>query len=207
MIISIEGNIGSGKSTVLSELINHIGNFTKLKEPVEEWKTIKDEHGEDILSLFYKDKNAYAFSFQILAYITRLYELINNKKANTNYITERTIYTDKHVFLEMLYKSKCIKKVEYDIYNKLFDGTLSQTSKIDYIFYVDTTPENCLKRIKSRSRPGEEDISLEYLQDCDKFHRNWLDNIDPSTKVIYVDGNRDKSTVFQEIYSFIQNLK
>ena len=74
-IISIDGNIGSGKSTLMEELKAHYSsnkNVVFLKEPVDEWETITDENGSTILEKFYENPTKYGFSFQIMAYISRL---------------------------------------------------------------------------------------------------------------------------------------
>jgi deoxyadenosine/deoxycytidine kinase len=45
MIISVEGNIGVGKSTFIEKvLINNFNDSEKVSEPVELWKTITDEN-------------------------------------------------------------------------------------------------------------------------------------------------------------------
>jgi len=52
VIISIEGNIGSGKSTLVSELEKYFKNNNSigfLQEPVDIWNTIKDETGKTIM--------------------------------------------------------------------------------------------------------------------------------------------------------------
>ena len=52
MIFSLEGNIGSGKSTILQNLITRLkGNnsIIFLQEPVTEWEKIKDSSGTTIL--------------------------------------------------------------------------------------------------------------------------------------------------------------
>jgi deoxyadenosine/deoxycytidine kinase len=79
-IISIEGNIGAGKTTVIHKIEQFLKetNNTRirvLKEPVDLWSTIKDENNETILEKFYKDQKTYAFPFQILAFMTRLSEI------------------------------------------------------------------------------------------------------------------------------------
>ena len=72
-IFSIEGNIGSGKSTLFEELKNVyscIPNIVFLEEPVSEWEKIKNKQGEPMLQLFYRDPKKYSFSFQMMAFIS-----------------------------------------------------------------------------------------------------------------------------------------
>ena len=78
MIFSIEGNIGSGKSTIVEALRQRLSdkytmyNYVFLQEPVDDWKSIKDDYGVGILEKFYTDQEKYGFSFQMMAYISRL---------------------------------------------------------------------------------------------------------------------------------------
>merc|ERR1711898_84840 len=97
-LISIEGNIGSGKSTILKLLKQKSDkSIIFIDEPVSEWQTIKDSSGKNILELFYANKQRYSFTFQILAYITRLRKILDVIKNNQDkiIIMERSIYTDK----------------------------------------------------------------------------------------------------------------
>ena len=182
-IISIEGNIGSGKSTLLSNLkkyYNQNVNVIFLKEPVDEWSKIKDEDGVTILEKFYSQQDKYAFSFQMMAYISRLKLLkdtINEIKNNGNkyiIISERSLYTDKMVFAKMLYDKNKIEFINYQIYLNWFN-TFSEEYPVNKIIYVKTDHEICHKRISVRSREGENNISLEYLKSCEKYHENMLD--------------------------------
>ena len=183
-IVSIEGNIGSGKSTLLSNLRKHYENNSNvlfLKEPVDEWEKIKDENGETILKKFYADQEKYSFSFQMMAYVSRLKVLRDtlktikndNEDRNIIIITERSLYTDKMVFAKMLYDSKKIEHVNYQIYLNWFD-TFSDEFPVNRVVYVKTSPETCYQRILKRSRTGEENIPLEYLTSCSNYHDNML---------------------------------
>ena len=58
-IISIEGNIGSGKSTLVKKLKEKNPSWYFLQEPVDVWKSVSDIDGNNILSEFYKDKKRY----------------------------------------------------------------------------------------------------------------------------------------------------
>ena len=203
-IVSIEGNIGSGKSTLLSNLREHYKNNSNvvfLKEPVDEWEKIKDENGETILKKFYADQEKYSFPFQMMAYVSRLKVLRDTLKTIKNdiedknivIITERSLYTDKMVFAKMLYDSKKIEHVNYQIYLNWFD-TFSDEFPVNKVVYVKTSPDKCYQRIVKRSRTGEENIPLEYLTSCSIYHDNMLDKENPECVCLVqlvLDGNVD----------------
>ncbi len=53
-IFSIEGSIGSGKSTLIRELKNKLDtNWIFVLEPISEWNDVKDKAGENILTKLY----------------------------------------------------------------------------------------------------------------------------------------------------------
>ena len=123
-IISIEGNIGSGKSTLVHNLQSHFKNKNInaifIQEPVNIWNSIRDNNGT-ILEQFYKDQEKFSFSFQMMAYISRLSVLKNAIKQNPNaiIITERSLYTDKFVFAKMLYDNKKISDIDFSNLSKM----------------------------------------------------------------------------------------
>ena len=124
VIISIEGNIGSGKSTLLQYLKENISlNVVFLKEPVDEWEHIRDAEGTTMLQKFYENQEKYSFSFQMMAFISRLALLRETMRTNPGaiIITERSLYTDKLVFAKMLFESGKMEDVNYQIYLKWFD--------------------------------------------------------------------------------------
>ena len=135
IVISVEGNIGSGKSTLLKYLTSDLQlsrPVVFLQEPVDEWQKIMSEEGETMLQKFYKNKARYAFSFQMMAYISRLALLKKSVEENPDaiIITERSLYTDRFVFAKMLYDTKNIELAEYSIYLKWFDTFASDLSLI-----------------------------------------------------------------------------
>jgi deoxyadenosine/deoxycytidine kinase len=198
-IVSIEGNIGSGKSTLLSNLKKYFENKNTnvifLKEPVDEWSNIKDENGITILEKFYNDQNKYSFSFQMMAYISRL-KLLKDTISQIKYmenelikyifekeeidsqkyviITERSLYTDKMVFAKMLFDTGKIEFINYQIYLNWFN-TFADEFPVHKIVYVRADPEICYERISTRNREGESNIPIEYLKSCSEYHENMLD--------------------------------
>lgn len=206
IIISFDGNIGSGKSSAVQYFKQNFEKFCNLKtyhykvcfldEPVEQWEFIIDvEDGKNAIQKFYEDNEKYAFPFQMMAYISRLSLFKQALKEDYDIIfTERSMYTDKHVFAQMLYDNKKMNTIEYQIYLKWFDEFLETINAIKTV-YIRTSPEICSKRVLKRARIGE-NIPLEYLKDCHHYHDRWLN--DPSKiekgNVLIIDGNEETNT-------------
>lgn len=173
VLISVEGNIGSGKSTLVNMIRQKFPNVCIIDEPVDEWSSIIDKNGVGILERYYSDQKRWAFAFQMMAFITRAKRL-RNLPESTIIITERSVFTDRAIFAKMLYDSGKIEDIEYTIYLKWFDE-LSSDIKVDHIIYMKTDPKICYDRVISRGRQGES-IPLEYLEGCHKYHEEWLSN-------------------------------
>jgi deoxyadenosine/deoxycytidine kinase len=191
-------------------------NVIFLKEPVDEWAKIKDINGTTILEKFYADQEKYSFSFQMMAYVSRIKVLRDTlkektKKENNNYIiiTERSLYTDKMVFAKMLYDSGKIEDVNYQIYLNWFD-TFSGEFPVHKVIYVKAAPEKCYQRIAKRSREGEENIPLEYLTACSLYHDNMLDKTIDSCvchEQLILDGNIDIYENKTQVDEWIQEIE
>ena len=207
-IISIEGNIGTGKSTLVQMLKDTYKNYSNvifLQEPVDMWNTIKDNDGETILSKFYADQEKYAFSFQMMAYISRISLLKKAIKSNPGkiIISERCVLTDRNVFAKMLYDSGKIEEVNYKIYLQWFDEFIEDIP-VSGIVYVWADPEVSHSRVIKRAREGEE-IPLEYLKECHEYHEKWLDQ--SNINMITLDGNLDKEYTQEAYMDWIDDVK
>ena len=192
-IISIEGNIGSGKSTLLHHLKDYFKDNTNiifLQEPVDEWNKIKDINGKTILEKFYENQQKYSFAFQMMAYISRLSMLKKCIEENPNsiIITERCLNTDKYVFAKMLYDDNKIEDVEYQIYLNWFDN-FSYLEHSQKVVYLKTDSNICAQRINKRNRLGENNIQFDYLENCEKYHENMLNEI--NNEKLIIDTNID----------------
>ncbi|KOB67011.1 Deoxynucleoside kinase, partial [Operophtera brumata] len=66
--VSIEGNIGSGKSTCI-KFFDKFQNVEKHPEPIKEWR---DVSGHNLLGKVYSDLHKWTFPFQHYVHLTRL---------------------------------------------------------------------------------------------------------------------------------------
>jgi deoxyadenosine/deoxycytidine kinase len=166
ILISIQGNIGSGKSSLLKKIENYKFKFAKkicfLQEPVDEWEALRDENNLTLLQLYYKDQQSYSFAFQIMAFMTRLKQLKEALSQNYDIIfTERSLSADQWV-------------EEFKL-----------NMPDEYIIYLKTDPLIAHERIIERNRLGE-NIDIDYIKKCHNYHESWLNN---EKNICILDGN------------------
>lgn len=208
-IISIEGNIGTGKSTLLNILEARFQNIVFVKEPVDEWIQLKNNYNENILEVFYKDKKRWSFTFQMNTFLSRIKLLENIIKNNPNKLifTERTVQTDKNCFASELNDQNNINELEWKIYNEYYKWL---TDKIDInpcaIIYLQVDPIISCERIKKRLRTGESLIELEYLEKIHFKHENWINNIQTPKLILDYSGDIDNPKFLDNIVLKIQNF-
>lgn len=222
-IASIEGNIGAGKSSLLDFVRRELalqqtqdGASTSprvvfMQEPVDLWETVKDSvTGETILSKFYRDPATYAFPFQVMAYTSRLaaFQRVVAEHPDCDWIVcERSLDADRHIFAKMLSDDHQIDEVMFRVYMMLYENT-AHAFPVNVAFYLDADPATCLRRIERRARPGEAQISLDYLAKCKEYHDRWMGDLElrqwastsadafaaaaaTRTEVIRLDGNQE----------------
>lgn len=180
-LISLEGNIGAGKSTMIEHMksvFQDREDIVFLQEPVDLWESVTQDD-KNMIQLFYDDPRKYAFAFQVLAFTSRL-RLIREeiKKANSigtvkTIVMERSLEADKEIFAKMLYDEGKMESCEYQIYQMMSYDGLRECS-VDGIIWLTTEADECARRIRTRSRDGEEGISLRYLEQCEIYHKQWL---------------------------------
>jgi deoxyadenosine/deoxycytidine kinase len=184
----IEGNIGSGKSTLVRKL-NGMSIHT-LQEPVDMLTSFQDEHGVSIFEYYYKEPEKYAFSFQMHVLLTRFQSMQRAKRMNGPVVCERSIQTDKHIFAKCMLERNNMSDIEYKIFDTYYDHLSKEIGDAnnDVIIYLRQEPTVCQDRIRNRSRIGEDVISLGYLKHLHDLHDEWLLNND---KVIVIQDNDD----------------
>jgi deoxyadenosine/deoxycytidine kinase len=225
-IISIDGNIGSGKSTLINILKKHFNDDADIffvDEPVEEWINVSDHNNTNILDQFYKEKKRWSYTFQNFAFITRICQLSktlkkikqgqqNKKPRNKIILTERSTETDKNVFAKMLYDSCDMSELEYSIYIYWYNKIIDDYPKINNIIYLSTTPEVSFERIMIRNRSEELKIPRKYIENVHAYHENWLNNSD--LNICKLNCSKDfqsddtfRKILIDEMVTYINKLK
>ena len=191
MIITIGGNIGCGKSTVLSKLKDKQLNV--ITEPIEKWGSWLD--------LFYSDKKRYSFQFQMKVLLEFLYlEGITDEDL---LITERSPQDTLNVFSKALVDSNDISFLEFNLFKEYVD-------KIGWIpdvyIYLKTNPKICKDRMDNRNRDCENGVTLEYLQQIhDKYEHFTSKVLMNKLSVVYtIDATKDADEVLAKVVEIIE---
>lgn len=221
-LISIEGNIGSGKSELMKMLRRSLVDnleYQFIDEPVSVWESICDYDGKSMLAKFYEDQTRYAFAFQIMAFATRtqyIQEAIRNatqlitdgKVAQVTLIMERSLGCDEHIFAQLLHDQGQMESVEYQIYQKYAAAIANVSYFPSVIVWVNTAPETCVLNIVNRGRKGESNIDAQYIRDIHTKHVNWLADDDSVVRINdfnLVDLTSETSTLPTRILEWVDN--
>jgi len=204
LIISFDGNIGSGKSTTcyeyeqylknrlssdsISDTTNNNGDIggmfptiTSFKEevcfldePVALWNEVCDENGVNILTNLYKNIRANAFKFQMMAYISRL-SLLRKAVKNPKI---KLIITERSVETDR----NVFAKMLYDA------GDISHDEFQIYTLWFDEfltdVPLGGIVYIHAspdvcverihKRSRSGETIQPDYIQRCHQYHEDWI---------------------------------
>jgi deoxycitidine kinase len=226
MLIYIEGNIGTGKSTFVEKLSSYMPRLKELQvdpklilEPVDEWLETKDSDGKHILQKFYGDQTKWAFTFQMNSFISRVKRIQDELFKDDNgqekiAFVERSIYTDKNCFAKLCHESGKMTTLEYEIYCN-WNEWLSEQFNVrpDVYIYLRCLPSVNDTRIKERARSSEDNIPLEYLEALHEKHDLWLEEEQINGVPVYViDANRnfkdvlEMDKIFEELYNFLKTF-
>ena len=127
MWLSLEANIGAGKSTVMDKLSSALQHVRVVSEPVREW--------HDWLPLFYADRQRWGFPFQMKVLLS-----LSSLQGQGKLITERSSYSCRHVFGQLLRDDGCMSDPEWQLFQDYHDLLCKAP---DHMIYLDAPPEVC----------------------------------------------------------------
>lgn len=194
-IITIDGNIGAGKTSILNYLHSNYNIYVDL-EPIDKWKPFLDN--------VYNNKKNY-FNFQIRVWLDRSW--IQEKDGNPNIIMERSPFFINNTFNKYINENNLITNQEHNIITELYKKS-NIIWKSNYFIYLRSSPEKCLERILLRGRKNELDISIDYLRCIHKLHEQTYEKaIKKGYNIIVIDvENKTLEEITTIIIKYIHNI-
>lgn len=188
--IAIEGNIGAGKTTLVSKIAEDFNAKTVLERFAD----------NPFLPKFYKDQNRYAFPLE-MSFLADRYQQISDDLAQFDLFKD-FIVADYHIFKSLIFAKVTLAEDEFRLYKTLFDIIYKEMPKPDLYIYLYQNTERLLHNIKRRGRSYEQDIPAEYLE---KINNGYLDYIktQKDLNILIIDVSELDFLKNQEDYTFV----
>lgn len=173
--ITIEGNIGAGKTTLAHLLSKHFNARLVLEQFAD----------NPFLPKFYENPQQFAFPLELFFMAERfkqLKELIQQKD-----LFQSITITD-YLFTKCLLFAKVnLSEDEFRLYQRLFDIMYQQLLQPEILIYLHAPVNKLQQNIKKRNRPYEQKIPDEYLFSIQETYTHYIKQ--HNLKTLYVDAS------------------
>ncbi len=191
MKVSIEGNVGAGKSSLIEALATMYPEVLQHTEPVATWS--------ELLTLYHRDPSTWALALNLKV----LMSFAGLDKHDTMFV-ERSPLSCRHVFGQMEYNDRRFDKLQWDLFNDYCDLLGWEP---DAILYIDTPAATCLDRVERRDRPCEAAVDLEYLKRLEFQYQTMLKTCcHKGVQVVSIDGTQPPEKVRSDVVAALLKL-
>lgn len=176
--ITIEGNIGAGKTTLAHLLSRHYNARLVLEAFAD----------NPFLPKFYENPAQFAFPLELFFMAERykqLKELIHTKDMFHNVTVSDYLFTKCLLFAKVN-----LPEEEFRLYQRLFEIIHQQLVQPDILIYLHAPVQKLQENIRKRNRPYEQAIPDEYLFNIQETYTHYIKQ--HNIKTLFVDaGNAD----------------
>ncbi len=172
--ISIEGNIGSGK-TSLAQLISKEFNAQLILERFED---------NSFLPKFYKNPEQYAFPLE-MSFLADRFQQLKDKLTSRELFKSFTI-ADYFIDKSLIFARNNLQNDEYNLYSRLFEIINSSLPKPDLIVFLYNNIDRLKSNIIQRGRDYEQDIQNSYLEKIQQGYFEYFKQLTKS-RILIVD--------------------
>jgi deoxyadenosine/deoxycytidine kinase len=171
--ITIEGNIGAGKTTLAHMLSKHYNARLILEKFAD----------NPFLPKFYEDPQQFAFTLELFFMAERfkqLKDLLQQKDLFQNVTISDYLFTKCLLFAKIN-----LPEDEFRLYQRLFEIIHQQVIEPDILIYLHSSVHKLQQNIKKRNRPYEQNISDDYLFKIQETYTRYIKQ--HNTKTIFID--------------------
>ncbi|MEM7330686.1 MAG: deoxynucleoside kinase [Chloroflexota bacterium] len=179
--ITIAGNIGIGKSTLVTLLAKRTA-----------WEPVFEAFDENpYLADFYGDMKRWSFNSQIFFLSRRIKQHFELLQHQNSIIQDRSVYEDAEIFAQNLYQQGLMSERDWDCYFDLYKTTTSILTPPDLVIYLKGSVRTLTHRIQQRGRDYELDIEQSYLNQLNTLYDQWAENFSLSPVLTVETDNLD----------------
>lgn len=185
--ISIEGNIGAGKTTLATRIADDY-NAKLILEQFEE---------NAFLAKFYKEPDKYAFPLE-LSFLAERYEQLKHQLTSRDLFKSFTV-SDYFINKSFIFARKNLPEDTFGLYKKLFDIISESLPKPDLLVYLYLDIDNLIRNIRNRGRDYEQDIKAEYLEKIQESYLQFIRQKE-NMRIVIIDTNHLDFVKHEEHY-------
>lgn len=199
--LAIEGNIGSGK-TSLSKMISEDFNAKLILE------RFKDNA---FLPKFYEDQKRYAFPLE-MSFLADRHQQIADDIAQYDLFSDFVV-SDYDVHKSLIFAKVTLEADEFALYKKIFKVMYSEIPQPDLYVYLYQSTEQLLENIKKRGRSYEQNIASDYLENINAGYLEFIKSQQQLTiklidmaSVDFVNSREDYNQLITQLNNSISQL-
>src|SRR4051812_37227853 len=181
MYLSVAGNIGVGKSTVVGLLADAFG-----WQPYYEWV---DE--QPYLADYYREPQRWGFHSQVWFLSQRFEQQQEIADTPASVIQDRSIYEDYEVFVKGLLEQEILSHRDFRTYRRLYRTLIRLATPPTLMLYLRASVPILKERIARRARPSELAIPDSYLEHLNQRYEEWFRRFDLCPVLIVDTDNRN----------------
>ena len=171
--ITIEGNIGAGKTTLANLLAERLNARLILEEFAD----------NPFLAKFYDNPAQYAFSVELF-FMAERYKQQKDLVGQQDLF--RTLTISDYLFTKCLLFAKVnLPDDEFRLYQRLFDIMHHQMIQPELLIYLHSPVSKLQENIKKRNRPYEQNIQNDYLYNIQQTYTHYIKQ--HNMKTLFVD--------------------
>jgi deoxyguanosine kinase len=171
--ITIEGNIGAGKTTLANLLAERLNARLILEEFAD----------NPFLAKFYDNPAQYAFSVELF-FMAERYKQQKDLVGQQDLF--RTLTISDYLFTKCLLFAKVnLPEDEFRLYQRLFDIMHHQMIQPELLIYLHSPVSKLQENIKKRNRPYEQNIHNDYLYNIQQTYTHYIKQ--QNMKTLFVD--------------------
>jgi len=190
--ITVEGNIGAGKTTLAAKIAGDFNGNLVLEQFA----------ANPFLPLFYKEPQRYAFSLELF-FVAERYKQLKETIIGKDLFRGFTV--SDYLFVKSLLFSKVnLGDEEYKLFQRLFYIIYEQFPEPDLLLYLHLPVDKLLENINSRGRGYENEIKADYLQALETSYFDYMKQQVDSPVVIvnatdldFVNNHKDYEFIHQ----------
>jgi len=174
--ITIEGNIGAGKTTLAHLLSRHLNARLILEEFAD----------NPFLPKFYENPSQYAFPLELFFMAERFKQLKDLLMQKDLF---QSVSVSDYLFTKCLLFAKInLPEDEFRLYQRLFEIIHQQLIQPDLLIYLHAPVSKLKENIRKRNRAYEKNISDDYLFNIQQTYTHYIRQHNITT--LYIDASQ-----------------